>query len=46
MLSCALWDAGIDRNVKPNLIAYSKFAQWNTQNWGLHARGPISGVPN
>ena len=37
------WDAGIDRNVKPNLIAYSKFAQWNTDNGNLHARGPISG---
>ena len=37
------WDAGIDRNLKPNLIAYSKFAQWNTDNGNLHARGPISG---
>ena len=37
------WDAGIDRNVKPNLIAYSKFAQWNTDNGNLHAKGPISG---
>ena len=37
------WDAGIDRNVKPNLIAYSKFAQSNTDNGNLYARGPISG---
>ena len=37
------WNEGIDRNTKPNLIAYSKFAQWNTENGNLHARGPISG---
>ena len=37
------WDEGIDRNQKPNLIAYSKFAQWNTENGNLHATGPISG---
>ena len=37
------WNNGIDRAVKPNLIAYSKFAQWNTQNGDLTASGPISG---
>ena len=37
------WDNGINRTIKPNLIAYSNFAQWNTENGNLHAKGPISG---
>ena len=37
------WNNGINRSVKPNLIAYSKFAQWNTDNGDLTASGPISG---
>ena len=37
------WDNGINRKAKPDIIAYSKFAQWNTDNGNLFAQGPISG---
>ena len=39
------WNDGIDRNVKPNLIAYSKFAQWNTDNWELACQRPDQWLP-
>ena len=37
------WDNGINRSVKPNLIAYSTSARWDTETGKVNAKGPISG---